>query len=298
MKLKASLYLMAASAIAALSSCSNDSDYSYVPGEVVSPDCPAVYFAASNPVESIFSPDEEAGIVIKVGRIRTTGELTVPILASDVAEGIKVPSSVTFADGEAEAQLIVDASGIPAGSIASYTVAFPSEYINPYAKTPGIGSFTGRIACAEWKLWADNVEFTFEDRYDPIYGQIYELQGVGKYYIPNFLNTGLDLYFTMENSKSNGAFWTIDPYRNADVYYDADYEYTHWYLYDEANDDFPIFNIQPGADAIEYMEFFGIDTSSNYYYTYICPNDNYGVFSGLFYYEDGSSDYNDVTFTW
>lgn len=298
MKLKASAYLLAAAAITALSACSNDSDFTYTPAEEVSPDCPAVYFAASNPVETIFSPDEESGITIKVGRVLTSGELTVPVIATDVAEGLIVPSSVTFAAGEAVTELTIDASGLPAGTIASYTLSVPDEYINPYAKTPGIGTFTGRVACAEWKLWADNVEFSFENKYEPIYGQIYELEGVGKYYIPNFLNTGLDLYFTMEHSKSGGDYRTIDPYRNAEVYYDEEDEYSYWYLYDEANNDYPLFTIQPGADAIEYMEFFGVDTSSNYYYTYICPDYNYGVFSGLFYYEDGSSDYNDVTFTW
>lgn len=296
MKLRISAYFLAAAALASLPACSNDSDYTYVPGEPVAPGCPGVYFAASNSIETILSPDDASTFDLIVGRTVTDGELTVPVIASNVAEGLSIPSSVTFAAGEAETTLKIDATALASGSLATFTVSVPEEYINPYVQAPGIGTFSGRVVCAEWKLWADNVEFTFDEYYDPIYGQIYELEGVGKYYIPNFLNTGLDLYFTMENSKT--SYCTIDPYRNCAVFYDSDYEYSYWYVYDDANRTYPVFNIQEGAPEIEYMQFFDMDTATNYYYTYICPDYNVGVFSGLFYYTDGSSDYNDVTFTW
>lgn len=289
----------AALMLACASACSDDNDYTYIPGEKPAENCPEVYFDASNPAETMFTPQESARIVLTLGRRVAEGALTVPVTVVSKGEGLTIPENVTFAEGEDHTELVIDASGVAAGVPQSFTLAIPEEYVNHYAQTPGSSTYAGKAICAEWKLISDNVTFEFETRYQPMTGSLYELEGIGRYMIPNFLNTGLDLLFTMENSKSDGAYRTIDPYKNADIYMDTDAGYSYWYFYDSDNDEWPLYVIEEGTPAITYMEFFGVDFGTDYYYTYICPDYNSGMFGGLFYYDDiPNGEFNNVTFYW
>lgn len=77
MNLKAFKSIILAAALP-FTACDSD-NHTYTPGEQPSKNCPEVYFAASNPKEVIFSPDESSSFDITLGRKLTEGELTVPI---------------------------------------------------------------------------------------------------------------------------------------------------------------------------------------------------------------------------
>ena len=97
------IFYMMLLAAGALVSCTED--YDYDPAAPYSAEGVKVSFV---PASSVVLAQSDNSFEVTVARTETEGELTIPIKVLAADDVFEVPSSVTFADGEAEATLTVN----------------------------------------------------------------------------------------------------------------------------------------------------------------------------------------------
>lgn len=91
-----------------------------------------VYFTAANEA-AVEMTSEDKTYTVQLGRSVTTGALTVPIkVVFNQGGAFKVPESVSFADGDATADLEIDISNVPAATETSLEIAIPEDYYYLY----------------------------------------------------------------------------------------------------------------------------------------------------------------------
>lgn len=278
-----------------LASCSDDDDYT--PGPAVEPGNPSVYFPLQSEYSYIFSSDDDDKTFdVTVRRLDANGEVTVPVTVSaNVEGGFSLPSEVRFADGETETTIKVDCSLLPTKQEYTLTLSIPESYSNPYAE--GTSEVTVSSLVSDWELWAENACFSFTSYYADIYCNIYAMPGTKKFKIENFLGSGIDLPFEVDDpSASRSIIYPTandDPYVN---YYPED-EFQCWYLYNQETGDYPVWS-PDGASSplIEYalIYTYGNDTP----YTYIRFGRKTGQITIDTSYDDGSSSWQYVSFSY
>lgn len=130
-----------------LASCSDDDDYKWASAEGEQ-----VYFSKDLGSTVTVSKDASS-VAIPVNRVNTKGSVTVPLKVSGADTTIyNVPTSVTFNDGEATANINVtyDPAKVVYGTYNGITVAVgDSVYSTPY----GLSSYEFRIGATEWGEW-------------------------------------------------------------------------------------------------------------------------------------------------
>ncbi|WP_290448718.1 hypothetical protein, partial [uncultured Muribaculum sp.] len=146
-------------------------------------------------------------------------------------------------------------------------------------------------------LWAENVPFEFQDKYNTVYSDIYAMRGTGKFKIENFIGSGVDLPFVVNDPAKDYAI--ITPTANYDDYsnYVEQDDFNCWYFYDSENDYWPSWSPDgvtfPG---ISYALVYGYDDS--YAYTYMRLSKNEGRFYFSMTYDDGTFGWNYVDFSY
>lgn len=143
-------YMVLVSLVAfAISSCTNDYDYTGAPKAANE-----VYF--SNTQESkIELSKSNSSFTITLHRVSTDGEQTVPITYTpDEGSIFTVPTSVTFADGEAETPITItyNPNDLQYGTYTGGTISVGEGFDTTY----GIGSLTFKAGATEWADIATN----------------------------------------------------------------------------------------------------------------------------------------------
>lgn len=115
---------------ALVSSCTKD--YDYDPATPFSEEGVKVSFV---PASNVVLAQSDTEFEVTIVRTETEGELTVPILVESAAEVFTVPSSVTFADGESEAVLVVNVSNdMEAFTDYQLKLTTSDELLDPYTE--------------------------------------------------------------------------------------------------------------------------------------------------------------------
>ena len=248
-----------------LTGCSSKDDFE--PGPAVAADNMSVYFQVMKTTNYVFTVDDTPEIVLTVKRGRTNTEAQVPVkVVSELPEGgsnFIVPATVDFAEGEDTSTLTIDCSKLPTKTECSLTVQIPEEYANPYAA--GVSEMTLRaMVSGGWELWAEDVEFTFTSTFNPVKSNIYAIEGSNRFKIENFLNSGLDLQFEVQDK----TYSHIIPLDNYITYNDAfqvtNDAYNCWLLYDTAADSYISWSPDGGSTIIEYVIIYGWNDTNDY----------------------------------
>lgn len=129
------LYVLAALSFVAVA-C--EEEEAIEPGEQEVENCYGVFFPAQEASGShVFSPTEEAKVVVKLARTNTEGAITVPIVATYSEDGIFTASEATFADGQDATTFTVTFPNAKEGSVydAHFLIEDPL-YASLYSKNP------------------------------------------------------------------------------------------------------------------------------------------------------------------
>lgn len=229
---------MATLALVMAAACDDDSGYE--PGPATASDTISAYFASSNESSYTFTPEEYAasdGIDLTVSRLKADAAATVPITVVSADDVFDIPSSVSFAAGEASATIRVTYSGLATGTDYSFIIRLADEYTDHYAQLDGSPVFTATVMIANWKKVVEDALFYDSDGYFPkTYSDIYVLEGQNKFYIEDFLGTGVNLGFTLsggEFSYNDKATWS-GYFQLTDHYVESVSDgYLYWYLLDD-----------------------------------------------------------------
>lgn len=271
------LSILASLAILTVTASCSDSD-NWTPGPPDAPEAIA-FFPEQTAYVYTITPDDEKIVNISIARASADNEATVALHGSSDISGITIPSQVTFRSGEAVTSIPVDCSTLPLKSTAniSITIDNPSTYGAGSAKVD-----LTVIATAGWVKVA-TVKCTFQEKYKPITTELMVMDGTNNFKLVNYLNSGIDLPFTLTSTKEQ----SLIPTANADFIVGDDYG--SWYLYDEANETYPVWSPDgEGEPKISGAYTYGMS------YTYICLDEGYAVIAMAPDYDDDTWGYNYV----
>jgi len=277
-----------------LVSCSDDNDYQAA--TKVSDNCPSVYFSnksecfvSLSPENVTAHPDTVWSTTILAERPNGEGELTVPIVVDYKSETVEVPESVTFADGETEAEVTISYTHPDNGLNATFHIA--DGYANPYIEQEGTSTFKLSILIIE-KLC--NVTYSTSPRKSQTNlshfagetNEIWRYWGQNKFLWKNFLGSNVDVAFSVKEGENvtfdpndikslNGEILLLD--------HKIDYYGYGYYFIIEDEDNWPSWTPKGQTDEVNY--FYMYDASYTYSgYSFIDfaeRSDDY--YSGYFY---------------
>jgi len=269
--------LAAAAMTLQLSSCSSDYDYS--PGTAVADDCPAVYFSNDN--ESLIevkSDDTSKSITLELRRVNTGGSITVPIIVESKTDNITIPESVTFADGEAVAELTVAYSEYEIGTKFSVHVA--DDYVNPYIKVDGSSSFSASLTQVNKVC---DVAYATDTRFKGVStSAIYNYSGENRFIWTDFLGSGIDLKFRVDLAVSGATFDMNDLTKlSGDIvplnYYDKD-DYGFHLVNPAGSENYVTWTPAGASEAVTSFYFYDVYGGSSYSYINFATDAAYGYF--------------------
>lgn len=274
MKFNIAKYLTIVAAGVMLTACSNDDDFT--PGPATSPDSPEVYFSDATQAQYLLSTGEAHTVEINLGRVVTEEELTVPIIANYVADGLTVPSEATFAAGEATTSITINVTDdYKLSTPYAFELALPDELVNYYSTTlPGTASISSKIVIVK-PLVCSCYFYYYYSKLGKRFNMDMMIIGDNKYYFPDFMGCGYPVTINVDPS-------TNDITMNCEVgtYYE---DYSDFYI------DAPLY---PGGDTAEtYI------TDAYFYYpgysVYFDDSSGRGLALNVYMYmADGSSDYD------
>ena len=154
------IFSLIAAASFVLASCEKEkTPHEFGPKDVDG--CYGVFFPVQEAAGShAIAPDEATDVTFKIGRINSNGAITVPVVVTASEEGIFDVPSITFADGQEEAEFTVSFANAQIGT--SYTLSLGVEdpqYASLYGEAPTHLDFT--ILREKWNeigtgLWRDD----------------------------------------------------------------------------------------------------------------------------------------------
>ena len=248
-KLQHLLYmLLVGMAITAFTACSDDDDYQ--PAQKVAEDNMGAYFAAANAASEVLTPEEYAArpkVDLKVKRQNPKGDVSIPVVVDKADAVFKVPAAVEFKDGESEATLSVACPGLQALQSYQFSIHLDEAATNPYVKVDGSPVFSYTVMVARWVKVVENATFMYQsDIFPSVKSDIYQLEGQNKFYIENYLGSGINLGFYIIPQDANGT-WTASAFSASDrstwkgIFMPADHYMndpdggTYWYLMKDAD---------------------------------------------------------------
>lgn len=242
------------------------------------------YFADTNAASFVHDNDDEADTVV-VLRQNTDSAVTVPITVNYIdTTAISIPSSVTFAEGDSIAKLVLTYKGMNARKKYNFEIAIPSQYAaDPYKEKDGTTVYQSSVVISTWIKIKENVKFYVPEaaEFPKFYSDIYQLEGVNQFYITDFLGCGNNIYFSLKSGfKANDlehsagyASITGDVIYNYSFSYDDGSVWPVQYLYfgtDESGED--IWNWTAGGVNFSSINWYSgytyVDFESKYIYFY------------------------------
>lgn len=183
-----------------LASCSSNDSYS--PGAAKAEGSIDAYFDADNTFAYTLSPDDEKKLTLTLSRRDSVNEVTVPInVVNCDTSAIVIPSSVTFAAGKAQAELTITCEGLEEKKEYGFVIAVDEANADHYSIQNGSTRFEGSVIVSVWKKLKDVKFYYYQTEGMPTtYSELYQLEGVNKFYLSDFLGSGTDFYFTVGGS--------------------------------------------------------------------------------------------------
>lgn len=148
-------------------SCSDDDEGDPTPDPDPDPveECMTAYFPSDNVVAYEFSEDGELASMtfpVKVARVVTEKEASVPVSVTDGAAAFDVPATVAFAAGSASAEFTVALKEAVAGTY-TLALALTGDDVDPDADVDGAPTLTVTVVVKEGEDGGDEEEWeTFE----------------------------------------------------------------------------------------------------------------------------------------
>ncbi len=279
----------------AFTACDDKSDSDYVPGEPTPANSMQVYFDASNAADFIVSP-ENTSVELTVSRGNVTEAAEVPIICKQKADELTIPSTVKFEAGQKTATLTIELGQLEENKQYNFSLAVDEDYADHYAKLDGATTYSGYVVETTWKTYVSNVSMTWTvgGEVQTWNTEIERLGTLNRYRIKNFVDSGLDMIFSIGGDADGMAGYNkMVPYTNYESYNDGSVD--GFYLYDSAKDDYPSWTV--GSKTISYLCIMNSYIGSGDY-SYISFAKGYGCFGTYFVdYADGTSDsYNYIEF--
>ena len=263
-----------------LGSCSSDDSYERAPQ--VAADVAGAYFANSNSSSDILTPEDYASQpadTLKVLRKSTKGDVSVPVVVDRADAVFDIPSAVNFKDGDSIASLVVKYQNMETRTEYKYTIHLDESGTNPYTKVDGSEVFNYTVMISSWEKVVEGAQIKlYYGEIPTTTSDIYHLDGVNKFYIENFLGSGVNLSFKIIPADKSGTYtedafdpedmstWTgsFVPCSNYYLQYDSSYDYYYWWLMTDSNDyaGWSIDGHEHGG--ISYINFMQDATSENY----------------------------------
>lgn len=272
-----------------LASCDEKND-DFTPGDPTPADCMQVYFDSSNPADFIDEPNSRTSIDIVVSRVDTASAAEVPIVCKLADDGLSIPSSVKFAEGEKSTNLTISFGELETSKKYNFSLAIDDAYADHYSNLDGSTVFVGYVMDATWSVYVSGAKMTYS-----VVGTEYSwtvdierLGSTNRYSIRDFMGSGLDMTFTVGSAAAGQktGYYTMTPYSNYYTY--TDDGVAGFYLYDTANGKLPEFTV--GDKTIQEICFLTKYGSTEY--NYIGFSKGYAQFSTYWStYTDGSYDY-------
>ena len=272
--------------------CSNSDKWE--PGQSEG-DTMGVYFQNLDNYDILIQADDSRTVTVNVARLETDDAAVVPIVLVSAPEGVKAPQTVEFNAGEETTSFELDLTDMPLKSSGDVVLKIDPAYATLYAA--GTSQMTLKVTVTGgWIVLADNLVLDFAEstyEYPKQETKLYVLEGTQRFKIPDFMHSGLDFIFTVENPQGTSPI--IVPYTNcrmySEIYPDSDDDYNSWYLYDTANAQYPTWSPDGVSPAITAMMFYGHDDSR--VYSYIRMDQGYGYLSSATDYDNGKYGYGD-----
>lgn len=278
--------------------CDDKNDSNYVPGEPAPANCMTVYFDSSNSSETIFEPGGMNAIEVTLSRKDATQAAEIPIICKSASDGLTIPATASFAAGEMHTAITISFGTLEVSKKYSFSLAIDDAYVDHYAIVDGSATLSAYVMAAAWNVAADNVtmKWTTLGVQNTWTTRLERLGETNRYRFQNFLDSGVNLVFTVSGNSAYTGYECIHYYANC-----APYEGTECnavYLYDDAADDYPTWTVQ--QSGIEVADICLMETYGNDDYSYISFDKRGGQLGTYFTdYTDGQYDYyNYVTFTW
>ncbi|MDH6341740.1 hypothetical protein M2480_000803 [Parabacteroides sp. PFB2-12] len=192
------LSLLAVVATTLFCACSNDDNYS--PGEQNDPNTMAVFFPTNNRNVIVLSNQDEYKIDILVSRLKSDQAATVPVKVIKKDEVFVVPESVVFQAGQAESTITVT---FPSAETASYSFILGiegKEYVDQYSIVDGHSQYDCTIHIEKWEVAISQATFGFASLFEPEKVDILKQDGLNRYKIVNYLKSGFDFVFSIDEN--------------------------------------------------------------------------------------------------
>lgn len=235
-------YLYASLALLGLTLSACERSGRYEPGPEPASDSIEAFFLSSNPSEYILGTDATS-ITLEVGRMKSDFAASVPVTVEFQDASFEIPATVEFAAGEATAEFTINFRDMPTKVEQQFIVRIAGDNANPYAIHDGSELYSGKVLVSEWKKVVSGALFWFSTILQAqVTSDIYWLDGFNRFRIENFLGTGFDLSYSINNSEFDpedistwtGEFSPLDHY--AEEATDDDYKY--WSLRDASGNYF------------------------------------------------------------
>lgn len=269
--------ILASIAILTLATACSDSD-DWTPGPEEASGAVA-YFPEQSAYKFTLMPDDDHTIPVLIARNSAVGDATVALTCTSSVEGLSLPTSVTFHDGEKTTFVPIDCSNVPLKTSAqiSLTINDPLIY--------GAGSAQVDLTVTTTAGWIKvaTVYCSFQEYYSPITMDLMVLDGTSSFKFADYLGSGVDLPFTLTSS----GVENLVPTANVDFIQDDDYG--SWYFYDEANETYPVWSPDGEGEPKIYAAY-----TYGQSYTYISLSEGYGQIAMAPDYDDGTWGYNYV----
>lgn len=268
-----------------MAGCS-DSD-SWKPGPQPEKDTLGVFFPAQAKYEYTIEADDSRLLPVTISRCVDDEAATVPLTIVSLPEGVTVPESITFDAGVSTTTFNIDCTGMASRTSGNVDLLLGADYTNPYAAGSPTLQFKVTVTGA-WIPLAENVRVTYNNnRFAESTTTLYVLDGTSQFKLPNFLNSGLDLKFTV--AEPTTATTNIIPLSNyvtyAELFPEDPDDYECWYLYDESTGYYPVWSPDGTEPIIEYAMFYGVG------YSYLSLNDGKASFCMSAEMSDGTSEW-------
>lgn len=289
--------------VALLAGCNDDPEYT--PGPQADNNSVSAYFPNDGEYKKEFMMNEEAyEFTVTVAREKTDKAVTIPIRVLKKDDALSISESVTFNAGEGTAELNIkyNATAPEAGSY-TYELQIDDIYTNPYSMVNGYPLAKGQMEIIDYETIALNVKFT-PGKYSgsnkppflPFYGDILWSKALEMYTIRNFLNSGYDFNFLLDEDGN------VLPNPDEGVH---DTKQNRWYFY-SGNEEKEQYRIpcripcEEGSkeDYITYIYFYTSKAASSYYNFNIKLNEKKGDMMGYGRFKNASSGRINFELSW
>lgn len=186
----------------ALTSCSDDDDYTAGPS--VDPDCQGAYFSANNTYDYELDPEASTSFTLTVERTNTANAATINIEVLANSENVfEIPESVSFDAGQSTATITLSFPNAEIGTSYGYELKLEEGSYNPYADQTAYVS--GEVLRIRWL----NFTAKFND----------DWMGL------------VDSPVTVQRVEGQNRWRVVDPYAEVFTSQGLEYDYEHYAQY-------------------------------------------------------------------